>query len=117
MSNLSNALQQLRQEHKQALQQVTKLQLAITTIEDLVGRNTSAMTPNSNQPVHALSAASRKRMARAQRARWAKARQESKPATEKEISNTSVKRTMSAAARRKIAAAQRARWAKLKKAA
>jgi hypothetical protein len=50
-----------------------------------------------------ISAAGRKRIAAAQRARWAKTKQAQKP-----------KRTMSASARRKIAAAQRARWAKAK---
>jgi hypothetical protein len=39
MSNLSSsALQQLRQEHKQAEQQVEKLQSAISVVEGLVGR-------------------------------------------------------------------------------
>ena len=50
-----------------------------------------------------ISAAGRKRIAAAQRARWAKQKQTQKP-----------KRTMSASARRKIAAAQKARWAKLR---
>jgi prefoldin subunit 5 len=35
MSNLSSALQQLRQEHKQAEQQVEKLQSAISVVEGL----------------------------------------------------------------------------------
>jgi hypothetical protein len=61
-----------------------------------------------------LSADARRRIAEAQRARWARVKagkgvpkRSSKPAS----------RVMSIAARRKIAAAQRARWAKLKKAA
>jgi hypothetical protein len=51
-----------------------------------------------------ISVAGRKRIAAAQRARWAKVRGEAKVATSK--------RAMSASARRKIAAAQRRRWAK-----
>lgn len=55
-----------------------------------------------------LSAAARARIAAAQKARWAKFRQDAK------VVPIRAKRTMSAAARRKIAAAQRARWAKVK---
>ena len=58
-----------------------------------------------------VSAASRARMAAAQRARWAKARANAKPA---EVVPIRGKRILSAAARKKIAAAQRARWAKVK---
>jgi hypothetical protein len=50
--------------------------------------------------VRTISVAGRKRIAAAQRARWAKVRGTATP-----------KRTMSASSRRKIAAAQRARWA------
>jgi hypothetical protein len=60
-------------------------------------------------------AASRRKMAQAQKARWAKARKESQPiAIAKTTASAPVKRTMSVSARRKIAAAQRARWAKVK---
>ena len=53
---------------------------------------------------HTMSAAARRKISLAQKARWAKMKGHvPKP-----------KRTISAAARRKIAAAQRARWAKLK---
>jgi len=59
---------------------------------------------NSTRPKRIISAASRRKMALAQKARWAKAKGRApKP-----------KRTISAAGRRRIAAAQRARWAKLK---
>jgi|ERR1700688_3982713 hypothetical protein len=116
MSNLSSALQQLRQEHKQAEQQVEKLQSAISVIEGLliVGRNGSRASRNGVRPGRVTSVAARRRMALAQKARWAKARQESKPSAGKTNSSSPVKRTMSVAARRKIAAAQRARWAKFK---
>ena len=53
-----------------------------------------------------ISAAGRKRIAAAQRARWAKVRGKAKVATPK--------RTMSAKSRAKIAAAQRRRWAKIR---
>jgi hypothetical protein len=114
MSNLTSALQQLRQEHKQAQQQAEKLQSAISVIEDLVGRNGSGTTSNGTLPGRIVSAVARRRMAQAQKARWAKVRKESQPTTGKAMNTAPAKRTMSAAARRKIAAAQRARWAKLR---
>ena len=117
MTNLTNALHQLREERKQAQQQVEKLQSAISVIEDLVGRNGLAPARNSVRPGRIVSAAARKRMAQAQQARWARVRTESQPAAGGKISIAPPKRTMSAASRRKIAVAQRARWAKLKKAA
>ena len=57
--------------------------------------------------VRTISPAGRKRIAAAQRARWAKVKGHAKVAP---------KRTLSASSRRKIAAAQRARWAKFRKA-
>ena len=110
MGNLNNALQQLREERKQAQSHVEKLDTAISVIESLNG---SATIRNTNQPTRIISKASRLKMARAQRARWARAKNGSQPAVA--IAKTApVKHTMSAAARRKIAAFQRARWAKLK---
>ena len=110
MGNLSSALQQLRAERKQAQLQVEKLDQAISVIESLNGSVRQA-----NQPTRVISAASRRKMAQAQRARWAKAREQSQPiALAKTTAPAPVKRTMSPAARRKIAAFQRARWAKLK---
>jgi hypothetical protein len=53
-----------------------------------------------------MSPAARRRIAAAQRKRWAAVRANAKPAR--------AKRTMSAAARKRIAAAQRKRWALLK---
>jgi phosphopantothenoylcysteine synthetase/decarboxylase len=112
MGNLSSALQQLRAERKQAQSHVEKLDTAISVIESLNG---SATTRNATQPTRIISAASRRKMARAQRARWARVRNGSQPiALAKTTASVPVKRTMSAAARRKIAAFQRARWAKLK---
>jgi phage major head subunit gpT-like protein len=105
MGNLTGALQQLRAERRQAQLQVEKLDQAISVIESLNG---SGAVQQANQPTRIISAASRRKMAQAQRARWAKARNGSQPAS------APVKRTMSAAARRKIAAFQRVRWAKVK---
>jgi hypothetical protein len=112
MGNLNNALQQLREERKQAQLHVEKLDTAISVIESLNG---SGSFGKAAQPTRIISKASRRKMAQAQRARWAKARNESQPtALAKTTASASVKHVMSASARRKIAAAQRARWAKLK---
>jgi hypothetical protein len=113
MGNLTGALQQLRMERKQAQLQVEKLDQAISVIESLNGSRTLGHT---DQPTRIISAASRRKMALAQKARWARAKNGSQPvvALSKTTTSAPVNRTMSAAARRKIAAFQRARWAKVK---
>ena len=112
MANLENALQQLRAERREAQLQVEKLDQAILVIESLDG----LASRKANQPTRIISAASRRKMARAQKARWAKVRKGLDPATEvaKTTGSSQVKRTMSASARRRIAAAQKARWAKIR---
>jgi hypothetical protein len=112
MGNLTNALQELRAERKQAQARVENLDQAISVIESLNGAGTFG---KAAQPTRIISQASRRKMAQAQRARWAKAKRASQPiAIAKTTGSAPVKRTMSASARRKIAAAQRARWAKVK---
>jgi len=113
MANLENALQQLRAERREAYLHVEKLDQAILVIESLNGRGSSR---NANQSTRIISAASRRQMARAQKARWAKVRKGLKPTTAvaKTTGSSQVKRTMSASARRRIAAAQKARWAKIR---
>jgi hypothetical protein len=112
MSNLKGALQELREERQQAQSQVEKLDQAISVIESLNGSGSSQRT---NQSTRVRSAASRRKMALAQQARWAKVRNGSQSGgATKSVSATPAKRTMSASARKKIAAAQRARWAKVR---
>ena len=113
MGNLSSALQQLRAERKQAQARVESIDQAISVIESLNGAGTFG---KANQPIRIISKASRRKMAQAQRARWAKARKEPQPvvAIAKTTGSAPVKHVMSASARRKIAAFQRARWAKVK---
>ncbi len=114
MANLDNALQQLREERGQAELQIKKLDSAISVLEGLVGRNSSRVIRNS-RPNRVVSVAARKRMARAQRARWAKVRRQSQSAQAgKPVGASPAKRTLSVTARRKIAAAQRARWARVR---
>src|SRR5438874_11840849 len=79
MTNLDNVLQELRQEHKQAQIQVEKLKEAISVIEGL-GTSSSRTSVNGSRPKRIISAASRRRMAQAQRARWAKYGKKPQPA-------------------------------------
>jgi hypothetical protein len=113
MSNLRAALQELREERKHAQNQVERLDKAISVIESLNGFGT---TPKTSRATRKVSQASRHKMALAQQARWAKVRNEPKPAgaAAGTVPSSPAKRTMSPSARRKIAAAQRARWAKVK---
>jgi hypothetical protein len=103
MGNLSGVVEDLKKELKRAQHDVERFTAALAAlgISGSNGRRT-------------LSASARKRISRAQKARWAKARNGSKPAAAKTTGSAPAKRTMSASARRKIAAAQRKRWAKLK---
>jgi hypothetical protein len=108
-------LQELREERKQALVHVEKLDHAISAMESLNGTGSSL---KAKQPVRTLSAAARKRISLAQKVRWAKARKESQPGAGAAKTTVSApakrKHTMSVEARKKIAAFQRARWAKIK---
>jgi hypothetical protein len=110
MSNLENALRELRQKRSRAQAEIDKLDQIIFGIESLSG--IGAATPGkTTQPKRIISAASRRKMALAQKARWAGIRKVSQPVV---AGSAPAKRTMSASARRKIAAAQKARWKKLK---
>jgi hypothetical protein len=113
MANLTSAFQQLRAEQREAQLHVEKLGQAISVIESLNGSGTSR---NGNQPKRFISAVSRRKMALAQKARWAKIRKGSQPTSgaAKTTGSTHVKRTISAAGRKRIVAAQLARWAKVK---
>src|ERR1700675_50554 len=111
MASLENALQQLHADLREAQLHVEKLDQAISVIESLNGTEPSR---NSNQPKRIISAASRRKMAKAQKARWERAREKSNSLTgaTKTTASANGRRTMSAPARSKIAAARRARWAK-----
>ena len=95
MADLAGVLKELEQES-------SRLDQAIKVIGNLVGRNGAGGQSRAKRPTRTLSAAARRKISLAQKARWAKT---------KRVKSTSV-RTMSRAARNKIAAAQRARWAR-----
>ena len=68
MANLTGTLSQLREQRRMAQRQVEKLDEAIAAIEGLVGKGGSSGAPRKR----VLSAAGRRRIALAQKARWAK---------------------------------------------
>ena len=100
MANLSGVVQQLKMAHAEAQGEVKRLGAALAALRNLTDRS-----PTGKR--RTLSAAARRKISLAQKARWAKRR------TNTQTGAARPKRKMSAAARRKIAAAQRARWAKV----
>jgi phosphopantothenoylcysteine synthetase/decarboxylase len=113
MSNLENALKELREKRSRAQVEIEKLDQIISGIESLNG---TGATGEATQPIRIISASSRRKMALAQKARWASVRKQSQPiaVVAKTTGSAPAKRTMSVAARRKIAATQKARWAKIR---
>jgi hypothetical protein len=107
MSNLQNALRELREKRQKAEIEIKKLDQIISGIESLNG---IGVVHESSRATRIVSAASRQKMAHAQKARWASIRKPSQPI----LVSAPAKRTMSASARRKIAAAQKARWARVR---
>lgn len=67
MANLALVLKELKQER-------TRLDHAIEVIGKLVGRNGTDVKANGSRPKRTLSVAARRKIAAAQRARWAKVR-------------------------------------------
>ena len=104
MVKITELIQRLRQERE-------RLDQAIAVLASLNGGSGSTTVNGARR---SISAAGRRRIAAAQRARWAKVRAGATSARSKSASRA--KRTMSAAARNRIAAAQRARWAKVRQA-
>jgi len=111
MANLDHVLAQLRDERGRAQDQLQKLESAISVLEGL-GNGNGSQARTSSRAGRVVSAAARRRMAQAQRARWARVRGGSPNA--KPAGGRRVTRILSAEARRKIAAAQKARWARFR---
>ena len=79
MSNIAKALARLREERRDAQNQVQKLGEAIAALEKLT-RGSGATSGGSQRTKRVLSAAGRRRISLAQKARWAKLRQSKKAA-------------------------------------
>jgi hypothetical protein len=110
LDGLVRIVKELRVERTNLVNELKHVDAALAVLGKLDGGS------GHTKPRRTLSASARKRIRIAQKKRWAKARNGSKPAAGAAKTSGSVpaKRTMSASARRKIAAAQRARWAKVK---
>jgi hypothetical protein len=96
MKNVSGVVQQLRKELERAKNEADRFRAALAALGSSV----------SIGHRRTMSAAARKKISLAQKARWAEQNGEAQAARPKRI--------VSSAARRKMAAAQRARWAKVK---
>jgi hypothetical protein len=93
MGTMSGLVQQLKKEREHVQQQLQRIDEALGALG------------SSSNGTRTMSAAGRRRISLAQKARWAKRRTGKR------------KGTISLAGRRRIAAAQRLRWAKVKRAA
>ena len=102
MANLSGIVQVLKDERDRIEKQLSALNAALAAFVGVYGGK--APTIGAAKTKHRVSAAVRRKMSLAQKARWAKVSPKAQPSAKP-------KRVMSASARRKIAAAQRARWA------
>jgi hypothetical protein len=83
--------------------EITKLERVADVLR---GLTSNGAAPKGKR--QGMSAAGRRKISLAQKARWAKR------GASNQVLNMKPKRTLSATARRKIAAAQRLRWAKFK---
>jgi hypothetical protein len=98
LKGLVSMVSELRAERTNLVNQLRHVDAALSVLGKLNGGS------SYTRPRRTLSAAARRRISLAQKARWAKRTAHGQADVAKP------KRTMSAAARRKIAAAQRARW-------
>jgi hypothetical protein len=103
MSDLAGIVQLLKREQNRLTKELRGVGAALAAFGKAYGQRTGTRT---------LSASARERIANAQRARWAKVRQNA--GAQGKVVPTRAKRTLSAAGRKKIAAARKVRWAKLK---
>ena len=92
--------------------QKNRVSAKIAEIRSILGG--TAAPSEGAKPKRKVSAAARRRMARAQKLRWKKIKQSAAPA---QAATAKPKRRLSAGARKRIAAAQKKRWAAIKKAA
>ena len=98
MTNLSDIVSRLQMERSKVHGELARLDAAIQALQEGGGNSTR---PHSRRP---LSAAARRKISLAQKARWAKQNGGKQ-------SKSTGKRLLSPLARKKIADAQKARWA------
>jgi hypothetical protein len=103
LEGLGNIVTELRAERAHLVNNLRHVDAALAVLGKLEGGKFATASRRS------LSGTARRRMAAAQKARWAKVK-----ASSEKTGGARPRRTLSASARRKIAAAQRARWAKVR---
>jgi len=103
MSNLAGVVQLLKKEQDRLTKELRGIGAALAAFGNAYGKGTATRT---------LSASARARIAAAQRARWAKVRENAGKSAK--VVPIRGKRKLSAAGQKRIAAAQKARWAKVK---
>jgi hypothetical protein len=106
LKGLENIVTELRAERTHLVNNLRHVDAALAVLGKLEGGKFA--TESRRVP-----ASARRKMAAAQKARWAKVKNESQAASRGETS-IAQKRTPSAASRRKMVAAQKARWAKVR---
>jgi len=74
MTNIGKAIDRLREERREAQHQVQRLEEAISALEKLTRGGGSGHGSSSHRAKRLLSAAGRRRISLAQKARWAKLR-------------------------------------------
>ncbi|MGB6775832.1 MAG: hypothetical protein WBE45_15755 [Terriglobales bacterium] len=80
MTNIAKAIDRLREERRDAQNQVQKLGEAISVLEKLTRGTGATGSAGAHRAKRVLSAAGRRRISLAQKARWAKIRQIKKAA-------------------------------------
>ena len=80
MTNIGKALARLREERRDAQRQVDQLAEAISVLEKLTRGQGGSYSGTQGRAKRVLSAAGRRRISLAQKARWAKLRQVKKAA-------------------------------------
>jgi|ERR1700732_2866913 hypothetical protein len=104
---MQSVISELQKERKRLEDELHRVAAALTAFGNVYMRGSQPKAAVATRKKRTISAAGRKRIAAAQRARWAKIK------GQKVVSIGSRKgRTMLPAARKRIVAAQKARWAK-----
>jgi len=108
---MQSVVSTLQKEQERLADELHRVTAALTAFGNVYMHRSQPKAAGVSRKNRTISAAGRKRIAAAQRARWAKIK------GQRVVSISSRKgRTMSPAARKRIIAAQKARWAKWRKA-
>jgi hypothetical protein len=102
---MQSVVSALQKERKRLADELHRVTAALTAFGNVYMRGSQSKAAGATRKKRTISAAGRKRIAAAQRARWAKIKGQ-------KVVSISSRKGMSPAARKRIAAAQKARWAK-----